>query len=57
VVSTLSPPAYADHCVGLVTYAMVAESHGKDAEALSVLLRLVVTKQDERKPKKLLAKV
>ena len=57
VVRALSPPEHADHVEGHVTYAMIAEQHGKDAEALSVLLRLVVTKQDERKPRKLLAKV
>jgi hypothetical protein len=42
---------------GLLMYATIAEVHDKNEEALSVLLRLVVSNRENSSVKKLLAKV
>ena len=38
-------------------YATIAERHGRDEEALGVLLRLVVKNQDHRRTRQLVSKV
>jgi tetratricopeptide (TPR) repeat protein len=56
VMTALEPP-HQEHVEGLLLYATIAERHEKNEEALSVLLRLVVTNKDFSPIKKLIAKV
>jgi len=56
VMGALSPP-YQEHIEGLLLYATIAERYEKNEEALSVLLRLVVTNKEHVPVKRLLAKM
>lgn len=52
-----TPTLFLDHTEGLLCYAAIAERHEQNAEALGVLLRVVVAHQTHRGAKQLLAKV